>query len=632
MTLLGILASIAVLTLIIVLPRISNSKPRISNSNTFSTTTEALPPQQENKVKLKIRQKDITSTHLLSRSDAQRHMSTLVNTLYDANPKQITKHVKQLLKAHDHIVSITWYDFIHHKQYPYTTNNMSLITKKQSKLSNYQMIAKNNISKQKSYQSPTFEVDGEQYYIIAEPSPKGLAGVVTVINLKILNEVKKHQDNNLRLIPYPKEGNYRIESVHTDTLRDIKVKTGHDNEKASHYYENEIVVHFREPLTNKEMVNISKEVRSTWVRKMGYAYVFHSSDMDYHKLNAYFKKKYNPEYTEPHYLYLTNDVQDNPNQTMNSNIPNDLLYSEYQWNLPAIETGKGWDLSKGSKDVIIAVVDTGVEADHPDLQGVLAPGYNVIDPAKPPEDDVGHGTHVTGIIAASVNNNEGIAGISWFNKVMPVKALDNSGAGTTYSVSEGIIWAADHGAKVINMSLGNYADSQFLHDAIKYAYDRDIVLIAATGNDNTERPGYPAAYPEVFSVSATDANMQRASFSNYGEYVDVVAPGESIASTYTGKQYASLSGTSMATPHVAAMAGLIRSRNPELTNVEVMDLMRSSVIDLGTSGHDKYYGYGQIDIYKALQAAGHGGAPLQFWPQHVQSQMQSVVRKKQISH
>lgn len=624
LTWLGILTSIAVLTLIIVLPRLS--------SNTLSTTPEALNPQQEQKVKLKIRQKDIASTNLLSRSDAQKHMSTLVNKLNNANPKQITKHVEQLLKSHDHMLSITWYDFNHHKQYPYTTDNMSLNAKEHPKLSAYLNIAKNNISKRQSYESPSFEVNGQQYFVIAEPSLKESTGVVAVMNQEILKAVKKHQDKNLRLIPYPKEGNYRIESVHADTLRDIQVKTGHDNEQASHYYENEIVVHFREPLSNKEITKISTEVRSTWVRKIGYAYIFHSSDMDYRKLKAYFMSKYNPKYAEPHYLYLTNDVQDKQKQNISSNIPNDLLFSKYQWNLPAIETGKGWNLSKGSKDVIIAVVDTGVEADHPDLQGVLETGYNVIDPSSPPEDDVGHGTHVTGIIAASVNNNEGVAGISWFNKVMPVKALDNSGAGTTYSVSEGIIWAADHGAKVINMSLGNYADSEFLHDAIKYAYDRDIVLIAATGNDNTERPGYPAAYPEVFSVSATDVNMQRASFSNYGDYVDVVAPGASIASTYMGKQYASLSGTSMASPHVAALAGLIRSRNPELTNVEVMDLMRSSVVDLGASGHDKYFGYGQIDIYKALEAAGNGVAPLQFWPQHVQSQMQSVVHKKKVAH
>ena len=173
-----------------------------------------------------------------------------------------------------------------------------------------------------------------------------------------------------------------------------------------------------------------------------------------------------------------------------------------------------------------------------------------------PDDDVGHGTHVSGIIGATVNNSEGVAGMSWYNKIMPVKVLDSSGAGSTYSVAQGIIWATDHGAKVINMSLGNYAQADFLHDAIKYAYEHDVVMIAASGNDNTDRPGYPAAYPEVFAVAATDSNKEKASFSNYGDYIDVAAPGDSIASTYPGSQYAALSGTSMASPHVAALSRL----------------------------------------------------------------------------
>ncbi|MNW55025.1 Minor extracellular protease Epr precursor [compost metagenome] len=252
-------------------------------------------------------------------------------------------------------------------------------------------------------------------------------------------------------------------------------------------------------------------------------------------------------------------------------------------------------------------------------------GYNVINPDEDPLDDVGHGTHVAGIISAKVNNNEGIAGMMWGGKLLPVKALDNTGSGTTYSVAQGIIWATDQGAKVINLSLGNYADAQFLHDAIKYAYDRDVVLIAATGNDNTERPGYPAAYPEVLSVSATDYNLNRASFSNYGDYIDVMAPGESIASTYPDNQYAALSGTSMASPHVAALAALIRSINPELKNTEVMDIIRKNVIDLGDNGRDKYFGYGQIDVYSALQAAGGNGSPLQFWPQAMERKIQNII-------
>lgn len=127
------------------------------------------------------------------------------------------------------------------------------------------------------------------------------------------------------------------------------------------------------------------------------------------------------------------------------------------------------------------------------------------------------------------------------------------------------------------------------------------------------------------SVSATDFNLKKASFSNYGDYIDVMAPGESIASTYPDNQYAALSGTSMASPHVAALAALIRSINPDLKNTEVMDIIRKNVIDLGDAGRDKYYGYGQIDVFAALQAAGGGNAPLQFWPQSIQRKMDRVI-------
>jgi subtilisin family serine protease len=349
--------------------------------------------------------------------------------------------------------------------------------------------------------------------------------------------------------------------------------------------------------------------------------------METKQMIRYFTDKWNPVYVEPHYLYLTNSKTASARTGPAPIIPNDALYSQYQWNLPSIKTEKGWNISKGDNHVIVAVVDTGVQLDHPDLQGRLVDGINIMDKKVPPEDDVGHGTHVAGIIAASVNNGEGVAGVSWFNKVMPVKALDSTGAGSTYSVAEGIIWATDHGAKVINMSLGNYASAQFLHDAIRYAYDRDVVLIAASGNDNTARPGYPAAYPEVFAVAATDAKSHKASFSNYGSYIDVAAPGETIPSTYPGNQYAALSGTSMASPHAAALAALIRSVNPSLSNEEVMQMMRRSATDLGEKGKDDYFGYGQIDMLRSLEAADQTATSLNRLTDRLKTRI-AVIRKQ----
>jgi thermitase len=148
--------------------------------------------------------------------------------------------------------------------------------------------------------------------------------------------------------------------------------------------------------------------------------------------------------------------------------------------------------------------------------------------------------------------------------------------------------------------------------------------VAASGNDNTERPGYPAAYPEVFAVAATTSKKERADFSNYGDYIDVAAPGDSIASTYPGSQYAALSGTSMASPHVAALAGLIRSVNPELSADEVMEIMRKSAIDLGDKGRDIYFGYGEIDVDRALQAASAYGGALQTYPEQVKRRLERI--------
>jgi len=445
--------------------------------------------------------------------------------------------------------------------------------------------------------------DGDSYVVLGEPAGRAggeaKGGLVGLVHQDVLRRVANHQMRNLRLREFPDEDKrYGIRAVDPDTGREVDVDTPEENQGVSHYRKREVVVRFKDNPTPKQLDRMRVETGAVSVKQLGYAYVFDSKDMTTAQLMDYFKN-HNVEYVEPHYMYVTNETKAHASDI----VPNDELYDRYQWNLPIIQTPAGWSFTKGAEEVIVGVVDTGVTLGHPDLQGHLVDGYNVVDPAKPPEDDVGHGTHVAGVVSALVDNGQGVAGMTWYNKVMPVKVLDSTGMGSTYSVAEGIIWATDHGAKVINMSLGNYASASFLHDAIRYAYDRDVVLIAATGNDNTSEPGYPAAYPEVFAVSATNQSQEKASFSNYGDYVDVVAPGENIASTYTNNQYAALSGTSMASPHVAALAALIRSVNPALKNTEVYDIMRQSAVDLGTAGKDDYFGYGQINVARALQLA-----------------------------
>ncbi|MEC0181447.1 S8 family peptidase [Paenibacillus peoriae] len=586
--------------------------------------TAKMVPQQEKQLKKGILALDVSATDSLTRMDARQDIQYVMRELHGKTSDQKKRFIRKLQQSHNHVHTLQWIHTRNGKSNTYTGSKAQPRLLNDPQIKSSMAVARRSVMQNKSYESAAFQVDGGKYFVMAEPSTDGTYGVAALVSQQVLRDVEKHQRKNLRLIPYPKEGSYKVESVHPDTLHDITVKTGHDNENASHYFENEIVVRFRHNPDQRQLREIARDLRCEPGRKLGYTYVFHSENMSYKELNQYFSKKWNPLYTEPHYMYLTNEKK-----LFNSggNIPNDLLFSQYQWNLPATETNRGWGLSKGSKNVTVAVVDTGVDLDHPDLKGQILSGHNVVKPSEKPYDDVGHGTHVAGIISALVNNGEGVAGMTWYNKVMPVKVLDKSGSGTTYSVAEGIIWAADHGAKVINLSLGNYAQASFLHDAIKYAYDKDVVLVAATGNDNTERPGYPAAYPEVFAVSATDSSMHRASFSNYGDYVDVMAPGASIASTYPGNQYAALSGTSMASPHVSALAALIRSINPDLTNKEVMDLMRSNVIDLGAPGHDKYFGYGQIDVYKALKAAQRPYVPLQLYPQHLSDKLKSLLKK-----
>ena len=591
--------------------------------------------QEEQRLKQMMLHRDMTATERLIRMDTKGHLRSLAEASHKIPVDKLTAKATELQKGHRQFKSIIWYDDANGGTREVRAAHYKPDAEEQRQIASYISFAKKSLHKGKAYESPAFPQKDPKFYITAEPAKEGRNGVIAIMDLGILGKVKEHQHKNLRLIPYPKEGKYKIESVETDTLRDMTVKTGHDNEKASHYYENEIVVTFKRGLTTTDRKKIMNDLHCRPPQKIVNTYIFRSDTMSMNELKAYFLKNWKPDYVEPHYLYMTNEtgidmgldtgldtsLDDTPL------IPNDMLFSEYQWNLPIIETTRGWKLAKGNNDVIVAVVDTGVDLQHPDLKGRLLKGYNVQSPDDDPTDDVGHGTHVAGIIAANVNNNEGIAGMTWNGKILPVKALDQTGAGTTYSVAQGIIWATDNGAKVINMSLGNYADAQFLHEAIKYAYDRDVVLVAATGNDNTERPGYPAAYPEVLSVSATDYNLRKASFSNYGDYVDVMAPGESIASTYPDNQYAALSGTSMACPHVTALAALIRSINPDLKNTEVMDIIRNNVIDLGDSGHDKYYGYGQIDVYAALEAAGGGDASLQFWPQAIERKLDRAIER-----
>ena len=282
--------------------------------------------------------------------------------------------------------------------------------------------------------------------------------------------------------------------------------------------------------------------------------------------------------------------------------PNDPYFPQ-MWNLARIDAPDAWDISHGDPNVIIAVVDTGVTFTHPDLQGKIVPGYDFVNNDDDPTDDQGHGTHVAGIAAAVVNNGIGIAGVGYDVRVMPLKALNSVGTGTHSWIANAIVWAADHGASVINMSFGGPYTSSTLRQAIDYAWSKGVVLVAAAGNENTSNPSYPAAYEHVIGVSATTQNDDRAAFSNYGNYVAVAAPGVSIWSTVRPQNYQPWSGTSMASPHVAAVAALIKSLHPDWTNAQIRRAIESSADDLGSPGWDPVYGHGRLNAYRALSSS-----------------------------
>ena len=258
--------------------------------------------------------------------------------------------------------------------------------------------------------------------------------------------------------------------------------------------------------------------------------------------------------------------------------------------------------------VTVAVLDTGVDA-HPELAAALLPGQNFTTSpggATDATDRHGHGTHVAGTVGADADTE--VEGVAHGVRILPVKVLGDDGSGYSDWTSAGIIWAADNGADVINMSLGGAGASTMQAAAIDYARSLGVTVIAAAGNANSSTPFYPAAFPGVIAVSAVDQARAKASFSNFGSYVDVAAPGVDIISTYLSGQWAGASGTSMAAPHVAGVAALVRAAAPGLSPDEVEQALTSSGTDLGSPGRDDVFGHGLVDAVGAVRAGKGPGA------------------------
>ncbi len=303
---------------------------------------------------------------------------------------------------------------------------------------------------------------------------------------------------------------------------------------------------------------------------------------------------------EPNYIATALETSNDPE-----------VVSRNLWGLYKIKAAddgtSAWNYSKSSPNIKVAILDTGIDGAHDDLLEKVSDNHNCTDTVDT-NDYFGHGTHVAGIVAASTNNGKGVAGVGYNASLMNAKSLGNDGYGYYSWIADCIVWAADNGAKVINMSLGGSSPSRILENAINYAWNKGVIVVAAAGNSGSSNPIYPAYYRNVISVAATDKNDKKAGWSSYGKWVSVAAPGVSILSTmptFKNKigllNYGFLSGTSMATPHVSGLAALIWSTSYGVNNSSVRKRIEQTTDKI--TGTGKYWIYGRINALSAVLPA-----------------------------
>ncbi|WP_409253806.1 S8 family peptidase [Bacillus sp. SCS-153A] len=357
-------------------------------------------------------------------------------------------------------------------------------------------------------------------------------------------------------------------------------------EKGS-YVKGEVLVKFKENVSEAERGKALKALGATEVPDTD-AVKSEFSVLKVGNVEAVVKalsKNPNVEYAEPNYNFSATWT------------PNDTYYQGYQYGPQNTYTNYAWDYTRGSSGQEIAVLDTGVDYYHPDLDGKTLLGYDFVDNDYYPMDLNGHGTHVAGTAAAETNNGRGVAGMAPDTKILAVRVLDANGSGSLADIADGIRYAADAGAEVLNLSLGCDCNTTTLKNAVDYAWNKGAVVVAAAGNDGVSTTFEPASYANAIAVGAVDSNDNKASFSNYGTWVDVTAPGVSIASTVPNNGYSYMSGTSMASPHVAGLAGLLASQGR--TNVQIRAAIEQTADPI--SGTGTYFQHGRINSYDAVR-------------------------------
>jgi subtilisin family serine protease len=283
---------------------------------------------------------------------------------------------------------------------------------------------------------------------------------------------------------------------------------------------------------------------------------------------------------------------------------NDLVSNDpfmgSQWHLPKIGAPAAWDSSQGN-GVTIAILDSGVDPTHPDLKGRLVAGYNFVDGNTNTADVFGHGTKVAGAAAASMNNAAGVASVAGLAKIMPIRVAYADGNVAWSNMAKGLTYAADRGVMIANMSFSGAAGSASVLSAAKYFKDKGGLVFVSAGNSNKDL-GY-AATDTMVILAATTQSDTKASFSNFGDHVQLSAPGSGIYTTVNGGTYAAVSGTSFAAPITAGVAALVMAANPALTNAQVQTVLFNTAADLGTAGRDNYFGYGRVDAAAAVKLA-----------------------------
>jgi len=283
-------------------------------------------------------------------------------------------------------------------------------------------------------------------------------------------------------------------------------------------------------------------------------------------------------------------------------VPNDP-YFETQWHHATVDSASAWDRTRAVGQ-IVAILDSGVDATHPDLKPALLPGWDFWDGDSNPADVFGHGTRVAGVAAAVTHNGKGVAGVAWGAAILPVRVAGPNGYASSWSIAQGLEYAVARGAHVANLSFGQLAGSQTVLDAARSAVKDGMVVVASAGNCGCTE-GY-ADTPWLLSVAATTASDALASYSSRGSFVDVAAPGQSVRTTTAGGGYAYASGTSFSAPLVAGLVALVRAADPTLTPAQVEARLAGSAVDLGAAGWDPSFGHGRVDARAVLSFTGCG--------------------------